>query len=294
LRVLKLRGSRFSGGYHDFNIETGGIRVFPRLVAADHRQEFAPEPVSSGLPELDTLLGGGLDRGTSTLVIGPAGSGKSTLTAQFAASAATRGEHAVVYIFDEIRETYLARSAGIGTDMRAYVEQGLINIQQIDPAEVAPGEFASSVMGAVNDTRARIVVIDSLNGYLNAMPEERFLTIQMHELLTSLNQQGVVTLLVMAQHGFLGSTMGTPVDVSYLADTVLMLRYFEAGGAVRRALSVVKKRSGAHENTIREFQVSADGIRIGEPLKDFQGVLTGVPLFSGASGTLIKETDHDG
>jgi circadian clock protein KaiC len=294
LRVLKLRGSRFSGGYHDFNIETGGIRVFPRLVAADHRQEFAPEPVLSGLPELDTLLGGGLDRGTSTLVIGPAGSGKSTLTSQFAATAAARGDHAVVYIFDEIRETYLARSAGIGTDIRGYVEQGLINIQQIDPAEVAPGEFASRVMSTVNDDGVRVVVIDSLNGYLNAMPEERFLTIQMHELLTSLNQQGVVTMLVMAQHGFLGSTMGTPVDVSYLADTVLMLRYFEAGGAVRRALSVVKKRSGAHENTIREFQVSADGIRIGEPLTEFQGVLTGVPQFSGSSGTLINETDNEG
>jgi circadian clock protein KaiC len=294
LRVLKLRGSRFSGGYHDFNIETGGVRVFPRLVAADHRQAFTPEPVSSGLPELDSLLGGGLDRGTSTLVIGPAGSGKSTLTAQFAATAAARGDHAAIYIFDEIRETYLARSAGIGTDMHDYVDQGLINLQQIDPAEVAPGEFASRVMRSVNDAGARVVIIDSLNGYLNAMPEERFLTIQMHELLTSLNQQGVVTLLVMAQHGFLGSAMATPVDVSYLADTVLMLRYFEAGGAVRRALSVVKKRSGAHENTIREFQVSADGIRVGEPLKEFQGVLTGVPLFSGSSGTLIKETDDEG
>jgi circadian clock protein KaiC len=294
LRVLKLRGSRFSGGYHDFNIETGGVHVFPRLVAADYRREFAPEPVSSGLPKLDALLGGGLDRGTSTLVIGPAGSGKSTLTAQFAASAAARGDHATVYIFDEIRETYIARSAGIGTDVRGYVEQGLINIQQIDPAEVSPGEFASRVISTVNEDGARLVVIDSLNGYLNAMPEERFLTIQMHELLTSLNQQGVVTLLVMAQHGFLGSTMATPVDVSYLADTVLMLRYFEAGGAVRRALSVVKKRSGAHENTIREFQVSAEGIRIGEPLKEFQGVLTGVPLFSGSSGTLIKETDNEG
>lgn len=294
LRVIKLRGSRFSGGYHDFNIETGGIRVFPRLVAAEHRQEFAPEPISSGLPELDSLLGGGLDRGTSTLVIGPAGSGKSTLTAQFVAYVAARGERAVVYIFDEIRETYLARSAGIGTDIRDFVDQGLIKIEQIDPAEVAPGEFASRVMRAVQGEGARVVVIDSLNGYLNAMPEERFLTIQMHELLMSLNQQGVVTLLVMAQHGFLGSTMGTPVDVSYLADTVLMLRYFEAGGAVRRALSVVKKRSGAHENTIREVQVSSTGIRIGAPLTEFQGVLTGVPLFSGSSRTLIKKTDDEG
>ncbi|HEX3561067.1 MAG TPA: ATPase domain-containing protein [Pyrinomonadaceae bacterium] len=290
LRVVKLRGSRFSGGYHDFNIETGGIRVFPRLVAAEHRQDFAPEPVSSGLPELDSLLAGGLDRGTSTLVIGPAGSGKSTLTAQFAASAAARGDHTAVYIFDEIRETYIARSAGIGTDMRGYVDKGLIKIQQIDPAEVAPGEFASRVIDSVNRDGARVVIIDSLNGYLNAMPEERFLTIQMHELLTCLNQQGVATLLVMAQHGFLGSSMATPVDVSYLADTVLMLRYFEAGGAVRRALSVVKKRSGAHENTIREFQLSSDGIYIGEPLTEFRGVLTGVPLYAGSSSALIEES----
>ncbi len=292
LRVIKLRGSRFSGGYHDFNIETGGIKIFPRLVAAEHRQEFTHEPILSGLPELDSLLGGGLDRGTSTLIIGPAGSGKSTLTAQFAASAAARGEHAAVYIFDEIRETYIGRSAGIGTDMRDYVEQGLIKIQQIDPAEVAPGEFASRVLSSVNDGGARVVIIDSLNGYLNAMPEERFLAIQMHELLTCLNQQGVATLLVMAQHGFLGATMATPVDVSYLADAVLMLRYFEAGGAVRRALSVVKKRSGAHENTIREFQISSSGIRVGEPLSEFHGVLTGVPLFGGARNTLFKESDN--
>lgn len=281
LRVVKLRGARFRGGYHDFNIETGGVVVFPRLVAAEHRQAFAKESVASGVKELDALLGGGLDRGTSTLIIGPAGSGKSTLASQFAASAAERGEHASIFIFDEIRETYMARAAGIGTDMQGYVDDGRITIQQVDPAELTPGEFAHSVRGCVDRDGARVVIIDSLNGYLNAMPEERFLTIQMHELLTYLNQQGVVTIVIMAQHGFLGTSMATPVDVSYLADTVLMLRYFETGGEIRRALSVVKKRTGIHERAIRELELSASGIHVGEPLTDFQGVLTGVPIYDG-------------
>ena len=291
LRVIKLRGARFHGGYHDFNIETGGVRIFPRLVAAGHSREFPREAVSSDVPELDSLLGGGLDRGTSTLMMGPAGAGKSSLAAQFAAAAAARGEHSTAFIFDETRETYIARAAGIGTDIQGYIDEGLITLQQVDPAELAPGEFADTVLRAVNDDGARVVIIDSLNGYLNAMPEERFLTIQMHELLTYLNQQGVVTILIMAQHGFLGTSMETPVDVSYLADTVLMLRYFEAAGMVRRAISVVKKRSGAHENTIREFNISPDGIRVGEPLTKFRGVLTGVPTFDGAAGALIKGVD---
>jgi circadian clock protein KaiC len=282
LRIIKLRGSRFRGGYHDFNIETGGVVVFPRLIAAEHRQPFVKEFVKSGVAELDLLLGGGLDRGTSTLALGPAGSGKSTLAAQFAAAAAARGERAAIFIFDETRETYLGRAAGIGTDMQGYVDDGLISLQQVDPAEMTPGEFAHSVRGCVDREGARIVVIDSLNGYLNAMPEERFLTIQMHELLTYLNQQGVVTLIIMAQHGFLGTSMQTPVDVSYLADTVLMLRYFETGGEIRRALSVVKKRTGAHERTIRELNISSAGIKVGKPLTEFRGVLTGVPLFDGA------------
>jgi circadian clock protein KaiC len=291
LRVIKLRGSRFRGGYHDFNIETGGVVVFPRLVAAEHRQEFVKEFVKSGVPELDSLVGGGLDRGTSTLALGPAGSGKSTLASQYAAAAAERGEHTAIFIFDETRETYLARSAGIGTDMRGYVDGGLITIQQVDPAELTPGEFAHSVRGCVDQDGARVVIIDSLNGYLNAMPDERFLTIQMHELLTYLNQQGVVTLLIMAQHGFLGSAMTTPVDVSYLADTVLMLRYFEAGGALRRALSVVKKRTGAHERTIRELEISSEGIKVGKPLTEFRGVMTGVPSFDRMEKGLAKGTD---
>jgi circadian clock protein KaiC len=293
LRIIKLRGAHYRGGYHDFNIETGGIRVFPRLVAAEHRQDFSNESVTSGVPELDLLLGGGLDRGSSTLILGPAGSGKSSLGAQFAAAAASRAEHAAVFIFDEIRETYVARAAGIGTDLKAYIESGLIKLQQVDPAELAPGEFVYGVIRSVESSNARVVIIDSLNGYLNAMPEERFLTIQMHELLTYLNQQGIVTILVMAQHGFLGSSMGTPVDVSYLADTVLMLRYFEAEGAVHRALSVVKKRTGVHENTIRELEITSKGIRVGEPLTKFQGVLSGIPAYSGTKGTLIKESDDD-
>lgn len=293
LRVVKLRGSRFRGGYHDFNIETGGVVVFPRLVAAEHHQNFAKDVAKSGVPGLDSLLGGGLDAGTSTLFIGPAGSGKSTLASQFVAAAAARGDHAAVFIFDEGRETYLARAAGIGTDMQSYVDDGLITIQQVDPAELTPGEFAHTVRASVDRDGARIVIIDSLNGYLNAMPEERFLTVQMHELLTYLSQQGVVTLLIMAQHGFLGAAMQTPVDVSYLADGVLMLRYFEAGGAIRRALSVVKKRTGPHENTIRELTISSKGINVGKPLTEFSGVLTGVPLFEGTRATLSKETDDN-
>jgi circadian clock protein KaiC len=293
LRLIKLRGARFRGGYHDFNIETGGVVVFPRLVAAEHRQEFAKESVGSGVEALDLLLGGGLDRGTSTLAIGPAGCGKSTIAAQFAASAAARGERAAIFIFDEIRETYLARAAGIGTNMQGYVDDGVITLKQIDPAELTPGEFAHSVRASVNRDGARIIIIDSLNGYLNAMPEERFLTIQMHELLTYMNQQGVVTILVMAQHGFLGS-MATPVDVSYLADTVLMLRYFEADGAIRRAVSVVKKRTGAHERTIRELDISSEGVRVGKPLTQFRGVMTGVPFFDGAKGIYGDRSEGEG
>lgn len=293
LRVVKLRGSRFRGGYHDFNIETGGVVVFPRLIAAEHRQEFAKEFAVSDVAELDSLLGGGLDRGTSTLALGPAGSGKSTLGTQFAAAAAGRGERTAIFIFDETRDNYLTRAAGIGTDIQGYIDSGLITIQQVDPAELAPGEFAHSVRGCVDRDGARLVIIDSLNGYLNAMPEERFLTIQMHELLTYLNQQGVVTLLIMAQHGFLGTAMQTPVDVSYLADTVLVLRYFEANGEIRRAVSVIKKRTGAHERTIRELNITSEGIKVGEPLREFRGVLTGIPILDGTKAQLGKRDDDE-
>ncbi|HEX9927930.1 MAG TPA: ATPase domain-containing protein [Pyrinomonadaceae bacterium] len=293
LRVIKLRGSSFRGGYHDFNIETGGVRVFPRLVAADHRNDFKNEVIESGITELDRLLGGGLDRGTSNLLIGPAGSGKSSLAAQFAACTAENGENAAVFIFDEILENYVKRATGIGTKIQDYIDNGSLTVQQVDPAELAPGEFAHAVIESVARNNARVVVIDSLNGYLNAMPEERFLTIQMHELLTYLNKQGVVTMLIMAQHGFLGSAMASPVDVSYLADTVLMLRYFEADGAVRRALSVVKKRTGEHESTIREFRITKEGITVGEPLREFRGVLTGVPTFIGHKNAFAVESDDE-
>jgi circadian clock protein KaiC len=280
LRVSKLRGSRFRGGFHDFTIRTGGIEVFPRLVAAYRRGEFTPEPVTSGVVELDALLGGGLDRGTSTLVLGPAGCGKSSLASHFAAAAAARGERAAAFIFDEGVNTYLTRASGLGTNLREQVEAGRLTVQQVDPAELSPGEFAHAVCRTVEHDGARLVVIDSLNGYLQAMPDERFLTSQMHELLTYLNQQGVVTLLLMAQHGFMGS-MSSPVDVSYLADTVILLRYFEASGAIRRAISVVKKRTGRHEDTIREMRLSASrGVEVGEPLKGFRGVLTGVPVLT--------------
>jgi len=289
LRILKLRGSKYRGGYHDFNIETGGIAVYPRLVAAEHRQEFTREAITSGVPELDTLLGGGLERGTGTLILGPAGSGKSSIAAQFAIATAERGEHAASFIFDEGRETYLARAAGLGKEMKEQVEAGRMIIQQVDPAELSPGEFAYYVRRSVERDGARVVVIDSLNGYLQAMPDERFLTVQMHELLTYLNRQGVVTILVMAQHGFMGANMETPVDVSYLADTVLMLRFFEAAGAVRRAISVVKKRTGYHENTIREMRMSSDGITVGKPLTEFHGVLTGVPTYRKGSTSLLEE-----
>ncbi|HEV7375834.1 MAG TPA: ATPase domain-containing protein [Pyrinomonadaceae bacterium] len=292
LRVVKLRGSRFRGGYHDFKILTGGVDVYPRLVAAEHHQPFVKESISSAVPELDELLGGGLDRGTSTLVMGPAGCGKSSLAAQFVACAAKRNELVAAFLFDEGINIYLARTAGLGTDMQADVESGRIKVQQIDPAELSPGEFAHRVRCVVEEDGARVVVIDSLNGYLQAMPDERFLTVQMHELLSYLNQQGVVTLLVMAQHGFMGALMGTPVDVSYLADTVVLLRYFEAEGAVRRAISVIKKRTGFHEDTIRELRLSAKGIEVGKPLADFHGVLTGIPTYMGHSASLAMESDE--
>ena len=297
LRVTKLRGSRFRGGFHDFTIKTGGVEVYPRLVAADHRGEFTPEAVSSDVPQLDSLLGGGLDRGTSTLIMGPAGSGKSSLAAQFVAAAAGRDERAATFIFDEGIATYLKRADGLCCGLRAQIEAGRVTVQQVDPAELSPGEFAHNVRVAVEHEGAGVIVIDSLNGYLQAMPDERFLTAQMHELLTYLNQRGVVTIIVMAQHGFMGTAMNSPVDVSYLADTVVLLRYFEAAGAIRRAVSVVKKRTGAHEDTIRELRLSAGGITVGKPLSEFHGVLTGVPSYVGsaaAAGKLLPRGDEDG
>jgi circadian clock protein KaiC len=282
LRIVKMRGIEFSGGYHDFVIRRGGLEVFPRLIAAEHHKAFVGEFAASGNAELDRMLGGGLERGTNTLLLGAAGVGKSSLALTYAIAAAERGEHAVLFAFDEGRGTLEARARMLGLPLREALESGHIRFQQIDPAELSPGEFTATVRRSVEADQARVIVIDSLNGYLNAMPEGRFLILQMHELLTYLNQQGVLTILVLAQHGLVGP-MNTPLDISYLSDAVLMLRYFEYRGMVRRALSVVKKRSGNHEHTIREFGLTPGGISVGPPLVDFHGIFSGTPQYKGES-----------
>jgi len=282
LRVIKMRGIRFRGGFHDFTIERGGLQIFPRLVAAEHHKAFLGEFTPSGNAELDQLLGGGLERGTNALLIGAAGVGKSSVALTYAIAAAERGEHAVFFAFDEGRGTVEARARTLGLHLQEHVDTGLVRFQQIDPAELSPGEFAANVRKSVEADNARLVIIDSLNGYLAAMPDERFLILQMHELLSYLGQQGVLTILVLAQHGLVGP-MDTPLDISYLSDSVLMLRYFEVGGTVRRALSVVKKRSGRHEHTIREFRLSSAGITLGPPLREFSGIFSGNPRYTGAS-----------
>lgn len=294
LSVLKLRGVRFRGGYHDYVIRTGGLEVFPRLVAAEHHSDFERENITSGIPELDQLLGGGLDRGTSTLFIGPAGSGKSTLALAYARAAAARGESTAIFAFDENTGTLRTRARSLGIDLDQMIEERKIRLQQVDPAELAPGEFAAIVQDLVENEQVKVIVLDSLNGYLNAMPDERFLLIQLHELLTFLAQHGVTTILVIAQHGLLGNNMQSPVDLTYLADTVVMLRYFEFAGAIKKAISVVKKRSGSHEETIRELVLSKDeGIRVGQPLKEFRGVLSGTPVYVGDSKSMLKgESDR--
>jgi circadian clock protein KaiC len=278
LRVAKYRGVQFRGGYHDYVIRRGGLHLFPRLVAAEHRQETSHERLESGIPELDSLLGGGLERGTSTLIVGAAGTGKSTLAAQFCAAAASRGQKATMFIFDESVETLLSRTNSLGVPLRKHVSEGRIRVQPVDPAELTPGEFANEIRTAV-EQQASVLVIDSLNGYLNAMPGERFLAIQLHELLMYLGQQGVATLMIGAHQGLIGANMTTPVDASYLADAVILLRYFEAQGDVRQAISIVKKRGGEHERTIRELKLAGGRIIVGDPLRDFRGVLTGVPTF---------------
>lgn len=276
LNVQKVRGSKFREGYHDFVLRGGGMVVFPRLVASEHKTNFVREPVPSGPPELDALLGGGLDRGNSAMFMGPPGTGKSTLALKFAKAAALRGEKSVCYIFDETVGTLLNRCAQLGMDLAPHVEAGIIKCEQIDPAELAPGELAHRIREAVEKDGARLIVLDSINGYLNAMPEERFLNLQLHELLTYLNQRGIITIMVLAQQGLMGS-MQSAVDLTYLADTVLLLRYFEQYGSIKQAISVMKKRSGSHERTIREMKVGPGGIVVGEPLSNLHGVLTGVP-----------------
>jgi circadian clock protein KaiC len=276
IRVIKYRGQRFRGGYHDMVIETGGVRVFPRLVSGEHRTTFERTTVSSNNPALDKLLGGGIERGSSTLILGPAGTGKSLLTLTFAVQAVERGEKAALFIFDEELGLLFERAKGLGIDLQALKESGNLLIEQIDAAEMSPGQFSERVRTCVEKLGARTVVIDSLNGYQQAMPQEKQLILHMHELLQFLNRQGAATFLTVAQHGLVGD-MKAPVDVTYLADTVVLLRYFEAAGRVRRAISIIKKRTSAHEDTIREYRIGADGITLGEPLTNFQGVLRGVP-----------------
>ncbi len=276
LRVLKYRGRRYRGGYHDFVIDTGGTRVFPRLISAEHRASFERETVPVPNTALNDLLGGGLPRGASNLILGPAGTGKSLLTLTFIQAAVERGENAAMFVFDEELGLLFERARGMGIDLQAKVDAGRLIIEQIDAAELTPGEFSERVRRCVEKYGARTVVIDSLNGFQAAMPEEQALILHMHELLQYLNRQGATTFLTVAQHGLVGD-MKSPVDVTYLADTVILLRYFEALGRVRRAISVVKKRTGPHEDTIREYMIGPSGITLGEPLVGFQGVLRGVP-----------------
>ena len=276
LRVSKHRGRRIVGGYHDYRIETGGLRVFPRLIAAHFRRVGKRGSVATGSEGLDALLGGGIDRGTSTLLVGAAGTGKSSLATLVAVTAAQRGERAAMFAFDESLQSLLDRSEGMAIPLKSCVERGLVHVQAVDPAEFTPGEFTQLIRRAVEESGARVVVIDSLNGYLNAMPQEQHMMLQLHELLAYLGSMDVVTIMVSAQLGLIG-TMTSSVDVSYLADSVVLLRYFEAAGEVQQAISVLKKRTGEHERTIRPFAATRGGFRIGEPLRDFRGVLTGVP-----------------
>nr|WP_314255875.1 ATPase domain-containing protein [uncultured Devosia sp.] len=290
LKVVKYRAQRFRGGFHDFNIATGGMEVFPRLVSSEHRTSFERKQLLSGSPELDSLLGGGLEVGSSTLIIGPAGTGKSTFAFQFIAAAMERGEKAVAFILDEELGLLYDRMKTLGYDLRSMIDAGSLHVEQVDAAELSPGEFAHRVRYAVDRLGAKTVLIDSLNGYQAAMPQENSLILHVHELLQYLNRQGASTFLTIAQHGLVGD-MKSPVDVTYLADSVILLRYFEAAGKVRRAISVIKKRTGAHEETIREFWMGTKGLKVGQPLKEFQGVLRGVPTFIGDVGSIGADSD---
>jgi circadian clock protein KaiC len=287
LRVAKCRGQSFRSGYHDFIIDRGGVQVFPRLVAAEHRTGFSGQLVLSGVAELDRLLGGGMAAGSSTLVIGPAGTGKSLLVLNYVAAAIARGERAALFVFDEELGLLFARAKSMGIDLTAMRDSKMLVVEQMDAAELSPGEFAHRVRTAVDRDNSRVVVIDSLNGYQASMPEEQYVILHLHELLQYLNRRGASTFLTVAQHGMIGDMKQT-IDVTYLADTVIMLRYFEALGRVRRAISVIKKRTGAHEDTIREFQISGRGFSVGEPLEEFQGVLRGVPVYVGQAAPLMR------
>ena len=281
MKVTKLRGQPFRGGYHDFRITTGGIAVYPRITRNRPRTPAPDEPMTSGSEGLDALLGGGLARGSSVLITGAAGTGKSILSTQYATAAIARGECVRFYMFDEREHTFIQRAAGLGMDVTSGVQSGRLNLQQIEPTELSPGEFANQVVRAVEDDGATLIVIDSINGYMQSMPEEGLLPIQVHELLSYLANNGVTAIMTLVQRGIFGSPVDEAADISYLADTVILLRYFEVNGSVRQAISVVKKRSGDHEHTIREARVGQGGLHIGEPLHEFQGVLTGVPEYTG-------------
>jgi circadian clock protein KaiC len=294
MSIVKLRGLKFEDGSHDYSILTGGLKVFPRLKFSGKSNGFKPEPLSSGIQELDELLGGGgLQRGTGTLFIGPAGAGKSTIAAKFACTAAERGEKAAIFIFDENLHTYIQRAEALGMHIKKHLDSGLISLKHVDAAEISPGEMGFEICKMADEENVKVVLIDSLNGYLNAMPEEKFLLLQLHELLAYLSQQGVASILVMAQHGLLGD-MHSPADLTYLADTGVLLRYFEFAGAIKKSISVVKKRSGSHENSIREFAIRDNRLVVGEPLIEFQGILRGVPDFLGGSEDMLQSRSGKG
>ncbi len=287
LKIAKLRGLNFRAGYHDFLIRPGGLEVFPRLVAAEHHREFTDQKLSSGVQGLDDILNGGFDAGTSNLIVGPAGTGKSSIAMQFVTCAAARGQKCCFFTFDENLKVLLKRTESLGMNVRPHLESGAVHLRQIDPGGMTPGQFVDDIVKTVLGSDVGVVVIDSLNGYMNAMPNERTLNIQLHELLTFLGQQGIITILTLAQHGMMGP-MNSPVDLTYLADTVVLLRFFEAAGHVKKAISVTKKRSGKHEDTIREYRLTGSGINVGAPLVEFHGVLTGVPTFTGQIKKMLK------
>jgi circadian clock protein KaiC len=290
LSVRKLRGQAFRGGPHDFTIVRGGLRVFPRLIAAEHEINYSDKVLKTGVADLDQLLGGGLDVGTSNLFMGPAGTSKTTLALQCIHHTASEGGRSLFFTFDETPRILCKRAVGVGLDVGPFIRSGLINLRKLDPAEVGPGEFAHSIKASVEKDKTEIVVIDSLNGYLAAMGDERVLSLHLHELLTYLSHQGITTIMTLTQSGLVGNVQA-PVDMTYLADTVVLLRFFEASGAVKKAISVMKKRSDRHENTIREFRVDSKGVRIGQPLSEFRGVLTGVPTFVGDTANMLKTRD---
>ncbi|CAH2800232.1 MAG: Circadian clock protein KaiC [uncultured Paraburkholderia sp.] len=290
VRIAKMRGIKFREGYHDFLLDTGGIKVFPRLVAAEHHAEFGTALMSTGTPGLDVLLGGGLIPGTNALIVGPSGVGKTTTVVSCLIAALQRGERCVYYVFDETLVTLIARCATVGMNLQPYVDNGLLTLRQIDPAEISPGEFASDVRVSVEQRGVRYVAIDSLNAYLQAMPSERYLLLQMHELLGYLNQQGIITMLVLGQHGIIGEVQ-SDIDISYLSDVVILFRYFEHHGEVLTAVTAVKSRANAHERFIRQFRLTETGVEVGEALRDFEGVLSGLPAYRGSTA-LLGATDH--